>query len=435
MFKPMETLPPVSRDPLDILKLFGPVSEEIQRVAQRALGTKKKVLGCDLEYKEPERYREVPTVLGLSDGALSVSVPFEEGLPFFNELRAKHPEIMYVGHAFTSADKFAFRQVGIDIDVVDIEDTIVRFYLANSHLCKSGQKVEDGDGEKRGRGFMNLWTFLSLYTNYYNYKECWGKQCRGEFCPSHDVWGYNGADSSGPVHALPTLLTQSKLKGVDKLYPLHNEMAYVLGEMARYGVQIDRPYVEQLRGDFERGKKAIEDQLPFNPKSNQEAVRYFKGKEILLADWKEETIREAVEKYPEDEELALSLDYKELGNGTDRWFAPVSRDKSGNWVGYMDEKGKIHPRLGMFTSTGRLQCTSPTSRTSLREELTGTFVNVGRRRSSTLLWGMSSKGLVSERWFVVRLSPHRGTTSSKRTTQTRKTECFSFWEGTIYPMK
>lgn len=399
MFKPLQTLPPVSRDPGDILKMFGPQSEHIQSLARRALGVNRPILGCDLEYREPEKNVEEPTVLGVSDGHLSVSVPFEEGLTFFRELRAKHPDILFVGHAFTSADKFAFRQVGEFIDLGDIEDTIIRFFLANAHLCKTGTKVEDGDGEKRGKGFMNLWTFLSIYTDFYNYKDCWGASCRGEFCPKHDVWGYNGADSSGPIFAIPTLITQSKLRGVDKLYPLHRELAYVLGEMSRYGVQVDREYLfgkadsssRGLQGDFELNKQRIEESLPFNPKSNKEGPAYFKKKGIELKDWKEDTLREAVEEY-EDEELALCLDYKELGNGTDRWFAPVSKDKSGNWVGYMDRGGKIHPRLGMFTSTGRLQCTSPNLQNVAKRRLDRHICDCGARKEEHPAVGHDFKG-------------------------------------------
>lgn len=376
MYKPLLTLPPVSRDAGDILKLFGPQSTTIQSLAKKALGVDRPILGCDLEYSETVRYVEEPTVLGVSDGFLTVSVPFEEGITFFKELRQLHPNILFVGHAFTSADKFAFAQVGEIINLEDIEDTIIRFFLANAHLCKTGAKLEDGDGEKRGQGYMNLWTFLSIYTDFYNYKSCWGAGCRGEFCPKHDVWGYNGADSSGPLFTLPQLLFQSKVRGVDKLYPLHRELAYVLGEMNRYGVQVDREYLFGdkgkgtlgLQGEFELNKRRIEESLPFNPKSNKEAVAYFKGKGIELANWQEATIREEVEEN-DDEELSLSLDYKELGNGTDRWFAPLGKDKSGDWTGYMDGNGKIHPRLGIFTSTGRMQCTSPN------------LQNVSKRRS------------------------------------------------------
>lgn len=366
MFKPLSTLPPVSRDAGDILKLFGSQSTTIQNLAKKALGVDRPILGTDLEYSETVRYIEEPTVLGVSDGFLTVSVPFDEGITLFKELRQLHPNILFVGHAFTSADKFAFAQVGEVINLEDIEDTIIRFFLANAHLCKTGAKLEDGDGEKRGKGYMNLWTFLSIYTDFYNYKECHKESCRGEFCPKHDVWGYNGADASGPLFALPQLLFQSKVRGVDKLYPLHRELAYVLGEMSRFGVQVDREYLFGdkgkgtlgLQGEFELNKKRIEESLPFNPKSNKEAVAYFKGKGIELSDWQETTIREKVEE-ESDPELALCLDYKELGNGTDRWFAPLGKDKSGDWTGYLDSNSKIHPRLSIFTSTGRLAASSP----------------------------------------------------------------------------
>lgn len=400
MFKPLSTLPPVSRDPGDILKLFGPQAEHIQSLARRALGVTRPILGCDLEYRETERYVEEPTVLGVSDGYLTVSVPFDEGLAFFKELRVRHPNILFVGHAFTSADKFAFRQVGEIIELEDIEDTIIRFFLTNAHLCKSGAKVEDGDGEKRGKGYMNLWTFLSIYTDFYNYKECWGASCRHEFCPKHDVWGYNGADSSGPIFAIPQIITQSKIRGVDKLYSLHRELAYVLGEMSRYGVQVDREYLFGnsslgtlgLQGEFELNKRRIEESLSFNPKSNKAALSYFKERGIELKDWTEDTIRKGVEEF-DDEELAICLDYKELGNGTDRWFAPVSKDKSGDWTGYMDQRGKIHPRLGMFTSTGRLQCTSPNLQNVAKRRMDRHICECGiRKEEHTSISGHEFKG-------------------------------------------
>lgn len=355
----LTSFPPVSRNAPDILRLFGPESRDIQAIAQRILGTKRPILGNDLEFIERVRYIEEPTILGVSDGALSVSVPFDEGLPYFQKLIARHPDVLYVGHAFTSADLFAFRNVGIDIDVTAIEDTIIWYYLTNAHLCKSGQKVEDGDGEKRGKGYMNLWTFISLYTSLPNWKECKGKdECDGTFCPEHDPQGYNGEDSIGPVLALPHVVTQARLRGVDKLYPLHRQVAYVLAEMSRYGVQVDVPYVSQLEADFVRSKNEIEAKLPFNPKSPKAVADYFKSKDITLLDTQEATIRETLEECY-DEELALLLDYKEMGNGTARWFAPISKKKNGDWQGYMDANGKVHPRLGMFTSTGRFQCTSP----------------------------------------------------------------------------
>lgn len=354
MYKPLAQLAIVTRDPHRILDLFGPESEQIQRVAQRVLGIDAPILGNDLEFRELVKYQEEPTILGVSDGHITVSCPFEEGLPYFQELFARHPNMVFVGHAFTSADLFAFRNIGIEIPLVQVQDTIIWHYLANLHLNKSGNRTEDGDTGKRGAGYMNLWTFLSLYTDAFNYKELF---YLGH--PEHsDVFNYNGADSLYPLLGLAPAITQNKLRKTDKLYDLHRSLAFVLGEMSRLGVQVDVPYVDTLKTKFEAGKKSIEERLPFNPKANAAAVKHFKAKGIDLANWQEATIREAVEDY-DDEELALSLEYKEMGNGTDRWFAPVTKNKSGSWEGYLDDVGKVHPRGGFFTSTGRMQMVGP----------------------------------------------------------------------------
>lgn len=356
--------PVVSRNPADIQRLFGPESAELQRSIRTLLKIDAPVLGCDLEYHEPERYVEVPTILGVSDGALTVSVPFYDGLPYFKDLLARFPNMRFLGHAFTSADFFAFRQAGIDLKVENIEDTIIRHALVNAHLCKGAKSGEDDEGPSKGKGYMNLWTFLSIYTPYANYKACIGEEngCDGQRpCRFHNEYAYNGVDSAAPVVAFPNILKSSIVRGVEKLYPLHRELAYVLGEMARYGVQADREYLYGeggLQREFERQKEHIEDILPFNPKSNKAALEHFKKKGIVLEDWQETTIREACEEYVDDE-LHLCLDHKELGNGVSRWYAPITKDKSGNWKGYMDAYGKIHPRLGQFTSTGRLNCVSP----------------------------------------------------------------------------
>lgn len=363
-YKPERTWPTIVRDPARILDLFGPESAPYQKFAQSLLKTAAPILGCDLEYNEPERYVEVPTILGVSDGALHISVPFHDGLPYFKELLQRHPEMRFLGHAFTSADFFAFRQVGLTLKLENIEDTIIRHALVSAHLCKGVKSGEDDEGPSKGKGYMNLWTFLSLYTSLRNYKHCIGEEngCDGSRpCRVHAEYEYNGVDSLGPVWGFPHILKSSIIRGVEKLYPLHRELAYVLGEMARHGVQADREYLYGeggLQREFERQKAHIEGILPFNPKSNKAAIEHFKKKGIVLEDWQETTIREACEEY-DDEELHLSLDHKELGAGVARWYAPVTKDKSGNWKGYMDAYGKIHPRLGMFTSTGRLQCVSP----------------------------------------------------------------------------
>lgn len=356
--------PKISHDALDIMKLFGPECQPIQKSIQVMLQIQQPILGCDLEYNEPERYREVPTVLGVSDGFLTVSVPFDEGISYFQDLIKKYPDVLYVGHAFTSADVFAFRQAGVEINVSNVQDTILWHTLTNSHLNKTITKTEDGDGIKKGKGYMNLWTFVSLYTSLPNWKDCIGEEngCDGSRpCWEHNFLAYNAIDSLAPVLALPNIVKRARIRRVDSLYPLHRDLAYILAEMARFGVQVDREYLfgeGGLQSEFDRQKSLIEQILPFNPKSNKASLEYFKTKNIVLKDWQESTIREACEE-SDDVELSLCLDYKDLGNGTSRWFAPVEKDKSGNWKGYLDREGKIHPRLGFFTSTARLNCVSP----------------------------------------------------------------------------
>lgn len=356
--------PKYSSNALDITRLFSPESAPYQKAIQSLLGTTQPILGCDLEYNEPERYKEVPTVLGVSDGFLTVSVPFNEGISYFEELIRKYPDVLYVGHAFSSADVFAFKQVGIELNRKNVHDTIIWHTLTNAHLNKAVSKSEDGDGIKKGKGYMNLWTFISLYTNLANWKDCIGEEngCDGSRpCWEHNFMYYNAVDSIGPVLALPNVLRIARIRKVDKLYDMHLKLSYRLAEMARFGVQTDRNYLfgeNGLQVEFERQKQHIEEILPFNVASNKAGPSYFKDKGILLKDWQEATLREACED-SEDDELHLSLDWKALGNGTSRWFAPIEKSKSGNWSGYMDSHGKIHPRLGYFTSTSRLNCVSP----------------------------------------------------------------------------
>lgn len=350
--------PPVSKSPTDILKLFGPASAKLQELAGSILGARRNYLGCDLEFDEQER----PTILGVSDGALNVSVPYAQGIEFFRELVTKHNPV-FVGHFFTSADLFSFRTAGIDIDVLNVQDTAAWHYLTSMHLCKTTKKGKDGDGEKRGRGYMNLWTFISLWTSLPSWKDHRAdsddEDCGGP-CPLCHVFDYNGIDALGPLLALPEVVKTARLRGVAKLYPMHNHLSYVLAEMHHYGTQGDRAYVNELREELERDKKEIADQLPFNPESWQQILKHFREqKKIKLEATDEDTIRETIEKGEDDPELHLLLEYKELGDGADRWFAPQTRNKSGELEGYMDERDRVYPRLGMFTSSGRLQCSSP----------------------------------------------------------------------------
>jgi hypothetical protein len=185
IYKPTP-LPPVSRAPHDILNLFGPASQTIQTTLQKVLGKTQPVAGLDLEFDG-----DTPTILGLSDGSLTISVPWNDGLPFLLQLISRHSDIVWVGHAIVSADLFVLKAAGIDVPLANLQDTIIWHWLCNMNLCKGSVKNEDNDGASKGRGFMNLGCFLSLYTSLPSYKDCKGDECNGTYCPEHDIQGYN----------------------------------------------------------------------------------------------------------------------------------------------------------------------------------------------------------------------------------------------------
>jgi DNA polymerase I-like protein with 3'-5' exonuclease and polymerase domains len=350
MYKFLPELPFVNRDPEVIDLLEGDV------------------IGNDLEWNQSGQ----PTILGLSDGERTVSVPFEDGVDQFRELLSR-PEIRWVGHNIVAADLLVLEKLGLKMPLEQCEDTIIYMWLVNPNLAKSTQKaaLEEDGGERRGRGFFNLSTLLSIYSDLSHYKDCRGENCTGA-CPKHAPFEYNGIDSLGPVLTLPKLQRQARLRKVDRLYPMHRELAYVLAQMQDYGVKIDEGYVDDLNAQFRHDKEEIEKVLPFNPKSPKAVMSYFADKGVKLSDAQEETVREVVEELEDaaPEELVLLLDYKELGNGTDRWFEREYRDKNGWLRGYMDAYGFVHPRLNFFTSSGRLACSSPN------------FQNVAKRRVS-----------------------------------------------------
>lgn len=351
MYKFLPVLPEVSRDPSDLDKFVGA-----------------RLLGNDLEWSQ----YEYPTVLGISDGVTTVSVPWEDGVDRFREL-LRDQETVWIGHNIVAADLIVLRRLGIEIPLDRVEDTIIWMWLTNMHLAKAPNKsaLEEDEDERRGRGFYNLGTLLSIYTDIWHYKDCRGEVCSGP-CPEHDPYGYNGIDALGPVLALPSLKRQAELRRVDYLYPMHRELAFVLAQMQEFGVRIDVPYVygrdrhalggsdgSSLDEQFRKERAEIESSLPFNPKSPSQIVTHFKS--LGLKDAKEDTIRDTIEDLDENapDELVALLDYKELGNGVDRWFEPQYRNKN-HWIkGYLDETGYVHPRLNFFVSSGRLACSSP----------------------------------------------------------------------------
>ena len=344
-YKALKTWPLVERRPSAILELKGPR------------------FGVDLEYEiETER----PTILGVSDGQRTVSVDYNEGRSFFKQLMQRYgKDATYVGHNFLQSDLFVFEQDGISIEPSQVSDTIVKFWLTNMHLCKTSKKASVGDGDEfRGRGFMNLWTLLSLTTDFSCYKYCRGKTCHGP-CPQCSPFEYNGIDSIGPLEADVKLEQWAKARGVSHLYPLHRDLAVVLAKISRKGLLVDVAYVDKLRSEFREARDKFWDKdkecgsLPFNPNSDKQVMEFFKARGVELEDNTEDTVRDAKADYPNDALLADLLDYKELGNGPDRWFAPIHKDKNGDIVGFVDKQGYVHPRLNFFTSTARLMCSDP----------------------------------------------------------------------------
>src|SRR4029077_4928273 len=246
----------------------------------------------------------------------------------------------------------------------------------NPNLAKSSGKsalMEDSD-EKRGRGFFNLGTMLSVYTNLPHYKSCRGVSCTGP-CPDHDKYGYNALDSLGPVLAIPGLQRQARLRGVDKLYSLHSQLAYALACIQEAGVRIDVPFVysrdkhplgsddgQSLDEKFRKAKGEIEVLLPFNPRSPKAVSSFFAEKhDIRLPDAQEKTIADMVEELGESapEDLCNLLSFKELCNGVNRWFEPQYRNQNGWIEGYLDLNGYIHPRTILLTSSTRLAQSGP----------------------------------------------------------------------------
>lgn len=363
--------PQVSHDPLDISLLQPPY------------------LGLDYEW---DLKTETPTILGLSDGTHTISVPFDSGVHRFRDLLHQPERWTFVGHNFIRAERPILLRDGVSVPLERVGDTIIWHYLVNAHLCKAGGKSMGETGaelERRGPGFMNIWTMCSIHTSLPNWKFCREKECDNNPCPKHQPFWYNGIDALGPVLALPDLMRKAKILGVDKLYPLHLSLNEQFQKMHERGVWVNKAYIEDLRAKFRAEKDVLwkkdqeiptPDSLPFNPESWQQAKKFFREKyDLVLKDTTEETVRDLVNEYSEvinpDEpdwnkleskckypELADYLAYKEIGSGPDRWYANKEWDGS-EWVGYVVDEGgglgTIHPNINHFTSTGRTACANP----------------------------------------------------------------------------
>jgi len=319
----------------------------------------KPLLSVDLEWNIRTNK---PTIVGVSNGEWGVSCSWDEGKVYFRELLRKYPSVDILTYNGISSDAPVLAEEGIPIPLERHQDGILWHFLTNMSLCKGTKKADDDEGEKRGRGWMNLYAACSFYLSVPRWKDCIGEpQCSEESrpCPERDPWAYNYNDCHWIARAFPAMQQRARLLGVDRLYPLHRDLAAVLAKVRERGVLVDVPYVDKLRGDFEKACEEGRAAFPFNPDSPKQVAAYFKGKGISLENSQETTIRDAVEDH-DDTELERLLEYKELGKGPDRWYAPLvfNYDKN-RWDGYVDGNGFIHCNLQFFTSTGRLACSNP----------------------------------------------------------------------------
>lgn len=367
---------------------FQPEFPPVLRHPDAILSLRPPNIGVDFEWSI--RTGE-PTIIGVSDGETAVSVPFADGIgPFLALAKRYGRKLSFVGHGFIRAERPILARHGLTIPLEQIKDTIISHWLVNAHLCKAGGKAI-GDGnelERRGPGFMNIWTMCSLHTSSPCWKFCReGDHCHGVPCPHHEPFWYNGLDAREPVNALPDLERKMKLLGVEKLYPMHAQLHQVFHRMQTEGVWVDTNHINGMREEFQavkgklwkKGQKGpTEESLPFNPNSGPQVRRFFEERYGLkLRDNTEETIRRAVNdnwtgafgtdddgtdghcKIPE---LAALLTYKESGAGIDRWFAPrvwTGKDFEGYVVDHGNGLGTVHPNINNYTSTGRTACTGP----------------------------------------------------------------------------
>jgi len=395
MYTPLKSYPPVLRHPEIIGELEGFVR------------------GLDLEW---DKKTSKLTILGLSDDKKAVSVSYADGRDQLASL-ARDGRYTFVGHNVIQADGTALTKDGIHVPHTRYNDTIIKFWLNNSHLCKTTSKASlEEEDEKRGRGFMNLGTMLSVYTDLPRHKECQeayhveihkeptgvlyktGKRkgqikyknvkeriidhaCNGP-CPDHKPFDYNGIDTIGPVLALPKLDYQMKIRGLGKLYDLHAELAVLLAKIRERGVPVDLKYVGTLKGEFEEARAVLRRKLvdimakkDVSPK----AKAWFKENfNIVLPNLQEQTIRDMLECFQDCEPLRDLLEFKELGAGSDRWFGKKYL------VPHDDKVGFVHPGMNYFTSSGRLMCAGPNFHNVLKRRIdrkTGEKVGKKMRRA------------------------------------------------------
>lgn len=354
--------------------------------------------GCDLEFSP----REEPTIVGLSAGGakIVVSLTWDEGKEALARLLRSGKTM--VGHFILTADlPIIERELGIRVPVSQVEDTVIGHWLLNASLCSMPKRSKPGGGdveERRGAGYMDLWSVSSFWTEFSQWKACRGENCHGP-CPTHDFVGYNGVDTGAVDVAQGRIAAALADRGISRDLVHHSKrLMLVYDRMRRTGVQVNQALIAGLEREADRIKGGLFEVgdvkvtkpcgtckrvkvspckacstsetpgvrvkvsqgflAPFNPRSGKSILAYFEAKGVYLGSTSKDDVKKALKrvekggKYAEEVHTWLKklYNYKDAGKGLKSWF-----DDS-----YVNALGDAHPRFIVpATSTGRSASSGP----------------------------------------------------------------------------
>ncbi len=327
-----------------------------------------------------------PTITGLSSGGFAHSgYHNDRWVKLLDDL--DRGGVTWLGHnALTTEKKILEHELGREIPLDRMDDTMVAHYLCNAELCKGvskGEEGEDGDEQefskdKRGQGHMDLWSMSSLYTELPQWKQCRGLPNEGP-CPTHDPLGYNGLDALAVDTAWPRLVSEMAAKQIPwDLYERSKRLILLTDAMETQGIRADREKIAALEKEFNERKDNLFPQkwvpaygkkgqllknpiqvwdAPFNPRSPKAVMDWFGGRNVHLESTDKETVKQALENLSDSSDplvrdlLTNLFDYKDAGKGLGPWF-----DER-----YFHNDNLLHPRfIGVGgTSMGRLASSNP----------------------------------------------------------------------------
>jgi hypothetical protein len=327
------------------------------------------LLGLDYEFRSYDK----PTVMGISVRDLACGIPFDRTLHRYIADAARSG-IKLVAHSGFGADLPVFAAVeGFEPPYEWLLCSMIVHWFENSHLTKAPSKDESDDAG--ALGFMDLWSAASLTTRVSMWKDHRGSACHGP-CPKCDVFGYCAVDSWGGLESFIVNRERLLRRGfLWQTYERRAQLAYHLEKMQRNGVRVDREFAAKFDANSEKLKEQLfpvdekGECSPFNPRSSDQVVEWFRQRKILLRSNQKNDIRKALElqaarqgyasiedldqaeELPETLSILHRLDqYKGSGKGISSWIS----DK------HIDKDGLMHPRfIYVGTSTGRLSSSRP----------------------------------------------------------------------------